>query len=381
MPPRQKKRTYSRRTSKYARRSPKYTRRSSVRRTSNAKKSKCRCVGELTPGAKFAMAQIDPFDSVCMGAKIPDSNTMPSLSTLDVENVAMRVPTATANCEAIAFRPQYKWGTIQGKGTAGGSVVDWGTTFATNAIDRTKAATYASSIELTRPVSHGVRLSCPLAPTTVTGFVHIALANEAIVPGTTWEYPTTLADIAGMAYYRRITLASLTQSPLTIVNKWLDDTAFRYSNPVGVVSNPGTAGAAYLHTDYGWATIIVIVEGAPAGVSSLSAEHLLLSEGLPQKTAFLVGTSAAPNSPGTLAAVSTMVQEQEFTHTESEQAGTVQRGLNSLAQGAATAGEHVFTSVAQPLLQRLGAAATYAAAGAAMRYGMPGINNEHRLAY
>lgn len=39
----------------------------------------------LTPSAKFAMAQLDPFDPAVAGAKIPDSNTMPSISSSDID--------------------------------------------------------------------------------------------------------------------------------------------------------------------------------------------------------------------------------------------------------------------------------------------------------
>ena len=34
-----------------------------------------------------------------------------------------------------------------------------------------------------------------------------------------------------LPFYRKVTLASLTQSPLTVVNKFLDQTAFRYTDP------------------------------------------------------------------------------------------------------------------------------------------------------
>ena len=89
---------------------------------------------------------------------------------------------------------------------------------------------------------------------------------------------------------------------------------------------------------------------------SLSAEHLLLTESLPKKDSILIGTQAAPNSPGTMSAVSTMAGETDFSHVESGQESYVNQGLQAFARGAATAGEQVWSNVASPLLQRVGSA-------------------------
>jgi len=368
-------RRYRRRSSYAAPARRRTTRRRAPARRST--KSPCKCPTELSPGTKWALAQLDPFDPNCLGAKIPDSNTFPSIANSDCDIVSLPANAATF-LAGIAFRPQYTWGTVTGTGAA--NVVTWGGAYA--GTNRTKRTEYVNAIELTRPCAHAVRMSSPIAPTTATGFVHIALVSETIFSDATWGYPTTVNEIAGCQHYKRVTLASLTQSPLTVINKWLDDTGFRYSAPS---TSQSTAGNTQFQTDYGWAAIVVIVEGGPTTGTLLSFEHLLLSEGIPTKTGVIIGTQAAANQPAVLSAVGEMAIEQTPFHTEAEQDSYIARGAQAIAEGAAHAGEAAFQAVGVPLLQRLGQRAVGVAASMAVAAmtgtgGLPGINsNPNRL--
>lgn len=343
-------------------------------------RTKCVCPTELTPAAKFVMAQLDPFDAaVVTGAKIPDSNTMPSIANADTDIVNLSSTAVATNITGLAFRPQYTWGTVT---STGGATVNWGAAYATNAVNRSKRTAYTAALELTRPVAHAIRISSPLAPTSASGFVHIGLSTETNRNETTWQYPTTIAEMSGLQYYKRVTIASLTQSPITVINKWLDDTGFRYSDPLASLDN---ATAISFQTDYSWATIVIIIEGAPVSSTVLSVEHLLMSEGIPRKDGVIIGTVAAANSPETLSAVGELSVRQEPFHTEAEQEGYISRGVAAVAQGAAAHGENVFQQVAVPLLQRAGAyginaAFNMAAAAIAGTGGISGVNsNANRL--
>lgn len=357
--------------------------RRSYRRARIANRRKHVCGdGQLTPSAKFVMAQLDPFEPSVSGAKIPDSNTFPSIATTDFEINSITGPAAAANLVGAAYRPQYTWGTINA--TPAAAAVDWGAGFSANAVNRTRRSAYGTAIELTRPVAHAVRISSQLAPTTASGFVHLALSTESLYGASTWTFPTTLAQMSGLQYYKRVTLASLTQSPLTVINKWIDDTAFRYSDPTG---NVATAGGASFQTDYSWGTIVIIVEGAPVTTSNvLSVENILLSEGIPQKDGVIIGTPAAANSPGTLGAAGQVTTDMEPFHTEAEQDSYISRGVQAVVTGSANAGEAVFSQVALPLLQRTAYAMTGTALTMAMNAirgtgGISGVNsNPNRLA-
>lgn len=361
-------RSYNRSYSSYRR----PTRKRVTRKRATAMKSKCECPVALTPGQKFAMAQLDPFDVIVNGAKIPDSNTQPSIANTDMELVTLSSGLA-GTLAGIAFRPFYTWGTITPP-TA--SPIVWGA-FATNATNRSKRTNWASAMELSRPVAHAIRISSPLAPTSASGFVHIAISTESLYNVSSWQFPTTVAEISNLQFYKRVTVASLTQSPLTVINKWIDDTAFRYSNST---APPDSAGPQSFQTDYSWGTIVVIVEAAPVSTQVLSFEHLLLSEGIPDKNAVLIGSPAASNSPETLSAVSHMATTQEPFHNEAEQESYIQRGVNAIVEGAAAQGEATFQHIGVPLARAAGGfaartAINYGLMAVAGVAGIAGVNN------
>lgn len=356
-------------------------------RVARAKKSPCKCTSELTPAAKFALAQLDPFHPLCLGGKIPDTNTMPSIANCSTDQVNSGVAT-TGFMTGFAFRPFYNQAVITPTSVSG-TAVSWGASITANATDRRDYTAFKAQFEATRPVAHAVRISSPLAPTTATGFVHIGLSVESTYgnPASTWQFPTSVNEMTGLAHYKRFTLAALTQSPLTIVNKWIDERAFQYADTNQSAAST-TAVASENQNPFGWcwATIVVLVEGAPSGSTPLSAEHVLHTESLPRKDSILLGTQAAPNSPGVMSSVSTMSGDQDFTHTEAGQETYVQQGLEAFGRGAAQAGEQAWNGVALPLFQRIGYAATsyavsYALASASGRGGLPGVNsNPARLA-
>ena len=67
---------------------------------------------------------------------------------------------------------------------------------------------------------------------------------------------------ARFAVYRKVTLASLTQSPLTVVNKFLDQTAFRYIDTTEATAGFTNASRANFHITHSWGTIFVALDGA-----------------------------------------------------------------------------------------------------------------------
>lgn len=370
-----------------------YSRRRTTTRQASRRQKPCVCPGDLSPAAKFALAQMDPFEIKCLGAKVPDSNTIPSIANADTDQVSLAAPTTNGNLIAIAFNPSYAAAQLAA-GDGAGAVTWNGSNWAT----RRNYANVVSSIEAIRPVAHAIRISSPLAPTSTTGFVHVGLAVESrlssVASSTNPDLPLTVNQMTGLSHYARFTLASLTQSPLTVINKWIDETGFRYDDPRAypTYSNPGaTPGVPYslqptLNFGQSWGTIVVMVEGQSTGASPISFEHLLLTECIPKKDSFILGSPAAPHSPGTMSAVSAMTSEAGFAHTEAGQESYVQQSLNAFAQGANVAGERVFQQVALPLIQQAGYAAVGTGITMAMNAirgtgGIPGVNaNPTRLA-
>jgi len=345
---------------------------------------------ELTHASKFALAQLDPFEPACMGAKIPDSNTMPSLANTDTDQVVRASPTSVAtHLAAFAFRPTYR----QAVWTATtGNTVTWDVA---NSANRRNYSNLIASVEAIRPVAHAIRLSCGLAPTSTTGFVHVGIAVESRFndtggsPAGQPQWPIDINQMTGLAHYKRFTLASLTQSPITCINKWLDDTGFRYEDPKAQTDFRGAASAPEQTTFNfldSWGTLIVMVEGAPLNVNVLNIEHILLTECIPKKDAFILGSTAAPHSAGSMSATSVMCSETDFAHTEAQQDSYIQQGLEAFQRGAAVAGERVYNDIAVPLLGRFGHAVINTGMAMALnavsgRGGLLGVNsNPSRLA-
>lgn len=378
--PRRRRATKARVTRRtYARRRPQARRRIARKIQSHV------CSEQLTPTAKFALAQIDPFDPKCLGAKIPDSNTMPSIANQDVDQVGLAVGSDAATVPyAIAFSPAYQQAILKSGVSAGG--INWSINGWQNRRNRDSVN---QAIEGIRPVAHAIRMSCPLAPTSTTGFVHVGLAIENRYGASSGvpDFPTSVNEMTGLPHYRRFTLASLTQSPVTAINKWIDETAFRY-DAVGIDQSFSDPAATLSDTTFNfnrsWAFIIVMVEAPPASSTVLSFEHLLSTEALPRRNAFIMGNLAAPNSPGTMSAVSSMQAETDFVHTEAEQESYISQAVNELRRGAESAGEAAVEYV-QPIFSRIGryaadTAINYAVNAYTGTGGISGVNsNPNRL--
>lgn len=389
------RRSGSRRTSVRRRPSRRvsYTRRPSRMGTMSRRAQRnpvCTCSPQVSPGDKFALVQADPFEPKYFGAKIPDSSTIPSIPTPIQYNYSLNTDATTqpAWAHCWAFYP-----TIQSCNIRAGSATTstWSWTASTSTSNAPVAGPFQQQFEAFRPVAHAIRLSCPLAPTSTTGFVHIALATETMYSNTTTTTPqaqqlaANLSDLSGYTFYKRVTLASLTQSPLTLINKWTDETAFRYSSPL---SSPQTAdgggtnnsSANQFHIPLSWGTLLVAVEGGssvttPGSFTPLQAEIVLHTENIPQKSSALIGSTAAAYSSGVLNAVSQAVANTDFAHTEAEQERVEAQYMSELR---AAGGE--FASGVASTLGRFARTAGQYAGMAGLRYaagalGVGGVNN------
>lgn len=249
----------------------------------------------ISPGEKYVLAQIDPFSNLVEGAKIPDSNTIPSVAAKDTEltNVALAVST---NVACTAFLPSYACAFVVA--TEGAGSWSWPAAFG-SAFTRGKNTAYTNEFVVDRPVAHGIRLSSSVAPTSATGYVHIAIAVESNRGKTTWSWPTTVSGMSGYQHYKRVTIASLTQEPLIVVNKFTDETAYRYSDTTVSDENNPSANSAF-SIPLSWGAILVAIEGANV-INPISAEHVLLTEAIPKKTGAVRGTMAAPTNYDILA--------------------------------------------------------------------------------
>jgi len=207
---------------------------------------------------RFLLAQVDPFNKDSCHARVPDDSTAPSSSFFTYDEFSLG-PNNTITNGAIAawFMPNPQQFVAAGTSVDQVSwswVAAYGGTTATS-----KQSVLNSQFRLSRPVAHGIRITCGLAPTSVTGYCHVALYSLSLYNQSTWNLPTTLSGMTELPFYRRVTLASLTQNPMIVSNKFLDQTAFRYSD---INSNEAASAAkGTFQVANSWMGIMVVVEG------------------------------------------------------------------------------------------------------------------------
>jgi len=361
---------------KYSR--PKRSYRKKARRTGTRDASgACVCPGkELTSGEKFVLAQGDPFEPKCLGAKIPDSNTQPSIG-IPCQELYSQGGAAANNAYCIAFLPSVT-NSIIVPGSIGASAWSWQAAYG-NAFDWNKKTDILAACEAVRPVAHGLRISSSIAPTTATGFVHLALAVETNYTGTTWQFATTTALMAGYSWYKRVTVASLTQAPVTIINKYVDDTAFRYLSPDSVPGVLGSTGNTF-QIPLSWGALLVAVEGCGTA-NPLQFEMMLHLEAIPKNTGVIAGSSAAPSNAALLASASGVSANTDFAHTEDQQESYMAQVIDNAQAGMNAAGQSFVTNALAPAAYSLGRSLTNQAlsAGIAGAAGIMGVNRVGRL--
>jgi len=345
-----RRRASTRRRAPPRRRAPVRRARTYSRRTTRPSRS-ARRQRQLT---KYELVNMNPFDQRCLGVKIPDSNTQPSETTVDDNRWAMTVD-ASQNASARAFLPLVDYNTVVGV-PAGSSSWTWPAGFA-GANASSNASNIKGEFVGIRPVGHGVRLSCPLAPLNVTGFVHVCIVPQELYFVSTWQFPTTVGQMANLPWYRRFTLAQLTQRSVTVVNKFLDQSATRYVDADG--GGFASAGTNEFQFGNSWCAVIVAVESAPALSTALTVETIVHYEGL---------TKLGTTNDSTPAAEYSVRQLQDVSRIATTHPGTFMEGEeDSLIAGA--------------MRDLFGVVSNYAGSYNSVPAGLPGITNNRLTGY
>lgn len=312
---------------------------------------------------RYAIANIDPFNVDATGCKIPDANTYPSHAfRVDDSQAALQ---ADANgLRACVFIPTLKNQFI-GHTAATGTTWTWSAGYG-GTQDSSRLTAIASQYTLFRPVAHGLRISCPGAPTGVTGNVHVAVVAQSEWGATTWGFPTSIAMLSNAMFYRRYPLAQFTQQSLTIVNKFLDNTSQRYidvnSDGIGPTTNDNN-----FQTN-GWAAIMVVIEGAVANSVCVEIENVVHVEAIPKKDGISSATPAASYNVSVLEEVSHLAGQTPAAFADEERSSYLSQVTQAMQGGVRSAARNVFYDAVIPAAASFGAYAVNRAV-----YGLPGI--------
>lgn len=316
------RRSYRRRQP-YRRRRQSYGRRVSSRRPVRRRK-------QGVTMSKFTLAQIDPFDEKVYGAKIPDANTIPS-STCVVQDDHNLTADATHGVAAQAFMPYL--GRVRAVGTAASSISwTWPSSFGGNS--SSKLSSILNNFNVVRPVAHGIRISSALAPTAVTGMVHVGIYTNSLLGATTWDLPVDISQLGNALWYKKFPVAMLTGKPLTIINKIGDVSSQLYREPAATMVGTGTE--LNFQTN-GWGTIVVACTGVPVNSVAIAVETIIHLEGQPLSTGVLSSSPAADFNPAELAATSRVAAVTDATMWEGSEASHLQQAVNAIHSGAQNA--------------------------------------------
>lgn len=318
--------------------------------------------------SRFIMAHIDPFSVDAVGCKVPDSNTYPSHG-FPVSDDWGTDTTDANGLIAKAYLPNLKASVVTHVSATGHSWT-WAPAFG-GTYSSDKYANIVNQYEMYRPVAHGVRISCPAAVLSLTGQVHVAIVAVSQFASSTWEFPTSVAQLSNCLFYKRYSLSQLTQGGVTIVNKFLDCTSTRY---IDVASTAIESGLDVTFQTNGWAAILVCVEGAPATSSVINAESILHCEAVPRANAVNAATPAAAYNIADLQRVSRMAGETPASFTDSARHEYFSEVQSALTQGVYSAGNTLFNNVVLPGAYALGKYAVNRAVG-----GIPGLTNRPHM--
>jgi len=365
-----RRRATQRRAPVRRRRAPLRRRRTTIRRRRAPIRRKMKRGRGLT---KFELAQVNPFDRKVDGVKIPDSNTQPSDTARSEDRVAL-TSLASGFAGVVAFNPTLANNSVTSTPVSA-TVWSWPAAYG-GGVFSDQTVNYQSAYSSIRIVAHGLKLSCPAAPTSVTGFVHIACIPMSDYGSSTWSLPTTIGQLAQLPWYKRLTLAALTQRTFTVVNKFIDCTATRYFDPGSDLVGNSTDIAFQMGTS--WGVIVVAVEGAPTTPTAvLSVENLVHYEGIPKFSSNQNSSPAANYDPQQLATTSRISANGGSGFFEGDERTALGAAYAAATSGMYQAGNEIVNDYVLPGLARAGYAATYATAGAlAGRFGggIQGVN-------
>lgn len=362
-----RKRSTTRAPSRYRRRRSYRYRRTGVSRPARSyrrKKTMSRRRKKV-PISKFVLAQLDPFSDKVAGVKIPDANTQPS-ATVIVEDEWALTTGATYGTSVYAFRPFVK-GNVVAPATINSAVSwTWDVTYL-GATDSSKIGSVQTNHRLVRPCAHGVRLTCALSPNNVTGYVHVCLAPMSDYNNSTWTFPNSVSDMQNSPFYKRYPLAILTQKPLKVVSKIIDENGFRYHAPASLQDD--VAARMNLHHS-GWANIVVAVTGVALNTTAVSVESILHLETIPSLSS-AIGTSPAAASSGTqMDLASSISSGSTASHLEgtTSPTGGYMEWLTDAANSAIQSGRNAIDFVAESEFGRRWTAMDNAARDRARQY-------------
>lgn len=285
----------------------------------------------------FMLAQLDPFLAEVSGCKIPDRNTMPSV-TNRYRGVYTVQTDANGNA-AFGFRPYANTAQWQPLSISAAPVITWsggiGVSFPV-------ASVMASQYSTVRTVAYGLRIKYVGPRTTSGGKVHIAcVANDFASDYIGYNYwPTTPAQFENSPWYANYSLNEITEQEVVIPGRRIDEGSFRYRAAQSSVPTGGFSPASgSIETSDGWGSIVLMVEGATVSSGVLQVEYVYHFEALvnPAGGSLIAPSPAALPNTAVLDAAMTASSHQPVARYVEDGFNAVKKVISTITYGASQA--------------------------------------------
>lgn len=329
----------------------------------------------------FIIANMNPFLPEAFNARVPDASTAPS-SSITLREEAQLTGSNATNLLGLYSMPGNNAAYVSAT-QVNASTVSWGAAYGTNGVSWTRLSSLVANYNTVRPVAHGMRLTCPLPPNSAAGFVHVALYGMSTYNQATWELPTTVAGMRDLPSYKKMTLASLTQHPLIVVNKFLDQTAFRYTDTNSM--EQAQTNSNEFHIPHSWMGILVMVDGHGTTSPCLDFEVIMHGEAQARFGTLAGDAAPEPQNEEIIQATAAAASESNSFFREGEIEAV--EYAEKFKQCAARSFKNVMLDGAAQAGALLGDAAARGVSSAIMGLGraymsdagLPGINDANRL--
>lgn len=307
-----------RRVTTRRRRRPSYRRRS---RYSRPVRRRRRTVMRKKPTiSRFALAQANPFHADANGAKIPDSNSVPSCAFQLTDTITLTSHSMGTN--AIAFRHTAAGAVVTTASIPSTSTWTWAADFG-GVQDNSKLTSVVSNFNVIRTVAQGFRITCPRSPQTITGNCHVCIYTPSFYNKTTWDLPTSIDQMSQQSTYKRFPLATICAKACTVINRSIDFSSEKYFDPssdCAANANSTASGTTpsiiqqgdLVFQTSGWGVVIIAFDGATTNTSNIIAiESITHMEGVPKTGGLATATPAASYNPSEIGAVSRAVNDSD----------------------------------------------------------------------
>ena len=284
----------------------------------------------------FVLAQVDPFNEDVSGAKIPDRNSLPSV-TQRFRGVFTATTDANGNY-ATAFRPYAAAGQYLPLSVSSAPAITWA---GGTAVNLTPYASMLAQYTTVRTVGYGLRIKFVGARTASSGRLHVAcVANNYDSDGYGYTYfPTTPSQFENCPWYANYALNEITEQEIVVPGRRSDEASFRYRHPLAVPSSSGSPASGSIETADGWASIVLLVEGATASSGVVQIEVCYHFEANVNPS----GGSLLPVSPPALPSTETLDRamavsgHQPIARYVEDGFNSIKKVIDSVAWGSTTA--------------------------------------------